>query len=160
MRRIGILSGRLRGALFAAALAAGVSGAAVAEPDAPDDGEPVAVDPQPAPEGRDGTDASEADDADADAAAPLPGEDERAHWERRATAARQRVEKARARVTAAEAAYQSMRQRSYPRGEAKDAIVREVEASKKALADAEARVEGLGGAARDADVPPAWIELD
>jgi len=131
--------------------------------------EPATADSQPVPDGQDDLDAVDADtpapaaDAarDADDAAPAPDDgDERAAWARRAAEARMRVEKARARVKAAEDAYQNMRQRNYPRGEAKDAIVAEVEASKKALAAAEARLQRLGESARDADVPPAWIEPD
>lgn len=165
MRRIGMAEAALRTALaaaLAAGLAATTAGAQVSLDDV-DQGaasEPVTDDSEPVPDGADDLDPVDA--ADADASPPSPGDedDERASWERRASDARASVEKARARVKAAVEAYQEMRARNYPRGDAKDAIVQELDASKKALADAERRLERLGISAREADVPPAWIEQD
>lgn len=168
MRRIGIGAAALRMALAAAALVAGLAATTADAQVSLDDvdqgaaAEPVTVDSEPVPDGADDLDAVDAADADADAApvAPADHDEERASWERRASNARARVEKARARVKAALEAYRDMRARNYPRGDAKDAIVQELDASKKALADAERRLERLGISAREADVPPAWIEQD
>lgn len=79
-------------------------------------------------------------------------------WRARASELRERVEIARERLAAAEAAYQEMRALNHPRGAGKRAVIRRVEDATHALAEAEQERASFEAAADAAGVPPSWIE--
>jgi hypothetical protein len=57
-------------------------------------------------------------------------------------------------------AYRDMRQRRRPRGEAKQAIMDEVELSREELTRAQEDLESLEQAARRAGAPSRWLQFD
>lgn len=81
-------------------------------------------------------------------------------WRARLLGANRELASARKRRAAAESAYQSMRHRRRPRGEGKQAIMDELEASREDLARAKRELEDLEKAARRAGAPPSWLEFD
>jgi len=89
-----------------------------------------------------------------------PEEEQRAYWEARARAARNRVEAAREVLAAAEAAYQDARQRK-KRG---DPLAQAVSGRDAAQAELEAALryqdEELPEEARRAGALPGWLRLD
>lgn len=84
----------------------------------------------------------------------------RQQWRERLLVANQEVAVADKRVTAARRAYRDMRQRRRPRGDAKQAIMDEVELSREELAIAQQDLESLESAARRAGAPPSWLQFD
>ena len=80
-----------------------------------------------------------------------------AGWQQRLREARAVVARAQTRQTAAEAAYDRMRSRQYPRGEAKLAIEAERTAARDDAARAQQDLEELLEQARRAGVPPGWL---
>jgi len=83
--------------------------------------------------------------------------DDPAGWQQRLREARSVVAQAQARQTAAEAAYDRMRSRHYPRGEAKLAIEAERTAARDDAARAQQELEALAEQARREGVPPGWL---
>jgi hypothetical protein len=79
-------------------------------------------------------------------------------WLPRLTDAKNQRDEALRRVIASEAALSSARHRKYPRGEALDAIEKDLESSRKALADAEQRLPELLEQARLAGASPALLQ--
>jgi len=84
----------------------------------------------------------------------------REQWRERLLIANQEVAVADKRVTAARRAYRDMRQRRRPRGDAKQAIMDEVELSREELTRAQEDLESLEQAARRAGVPSRWLKFD
>jgi hypothetical protein len=121
-----------------------------------------AAKPDDAAKTDDDADESSATEAEpgADPTLSNDADDERTQWRKRAAKARAAVEKAQARVAASLSAYQNMRQRNFPRGDAAAAIEKEVVDADKALKDAESAVLRLEEDARSASVPTTWIEPD
>ena len=93
------------------------------------------------------------------AAAPPAGAGSggQAGWQQRVQEARDAVEQARARRDAAEDAYDEMRHRKYPRGDARAAVEAERTAAGEALAEAQRNLDTLLDQARRAGVPPGWV---
>lgn len=91
-------------------------------------------------------------------AQPLDDTD-RERWQSRLRGLASELDAARARVEAAEVAYKKMRHRNRARGEAKVAILAEVEESKLALEEAKQALEQFHQAARKSGVPPGWLRL-
>ncbi len=81
-------------------------------------------------------------------------------WRARLLAAHLEVAAARERGHAAREAYRKMRHRRRPRGEAKQAILDEIELSREALEEARQALEDLEKAARRAGAPPSWLRFD
>jgi hypothetical protein len=75
-------------------------------------------------------------------------------------AANQAVAIAHQRSAAALKAYRSMRQRRRPRGDAKLAIMVELELSSEAIATSQQNLEKLEKAARRAGAPSSWMKFD
>jgi hypothetical protein len=78
-------------------------------------------------------------------------------WEEKARKADERVAAAQARLDNAQHAYTNMRMRSYPTGDAKGSILKEIDDAKADLADAQAARAALEDEARQAGIPPSWI---
>lgn len=98
-------------------------------------------------------------EAAAPAGAATP-EDAMAVWEAQLDAARQRIERARERVTAALASYSRARHDRYPRGAALAAIEEERQAAELELRDAESALPKLMEQARREGVPPGVLDPD
>lgn len=84
----------------------------------------------------------------------------RDEWRERLLTANQEVASAQKRSAAALSAYRTMRHRRHPRGDARQAIMDEVEISREALATAQQDLESLERAARHAGAPPSWLKFD
>ncbi|MCH8891748.1 MAG: hypothetical protein IH827_11835 [Myxococcales bacterium] len=84
----------------------------------------------------------------------------RTQWREQLLAANQRVAIAQKRNAAALSAYQSMRHRRRPRGDAKQAIMDELEFSHEEIARSQQNLEKLEKAARRAGAPPSWLKFD
>jgi hypothetical protein len=84
----------------------------------------------------------------------------REQWRARLLVANQEVASAEKRTAAALRTYEIMRHRRRPRGEAKQAIMDELELSREELASAKQKLEQIEKAARHAGVPPSWMEFD
>lgn len=116
----------------------------------------------PRPAGRNAartpTDSVGGDDAQRPAAqAADPARAERLEWEEKARKADERVAAAQARLDEAQRAYTNMRMRGYPSGDARVAILKDIEDAKAELAAAQAERASLEDKAREAGVPPSWI---
>jgi len=81
----------------------------------------------------------------------------RAMWEEKARKADERVAAAQARLDEAQLAYTNMRMRSYPSGDARATILKEINDAKADLATAQAERASLEDQARAAGVPPSWV---
>jgi len=108
------------------------------------------------------TDSSAGDDAQGSAAKPAaqasdPDRAERALWEEKARKAEQRVAAAQARLDQAQLAYTNMRMRSYPSGDSRATILKEIDDAKAELAAAQSERDSLEDQARAAGVPPSWV---
>jgi hypothetical protein len=84
----------------------------------------------------------------------------REQWRELLFAANQEVASAQKRSAAALRAYKTMRHRRRPRGDAKQAIMDEIELSREELARAQQDLEKLESAARRAGAPPNWLKFD
>ncbi len=84
----------------------------------------------------------------------------REQWREQLLTANQRVAIAQKRNAAALIAYQSMRHRRRPRGDAKQAIMDELEFSREEIARSQQDLEKLEKAARRAGAPPSWLKFD
>ena len=84
----------------------------------------------------------------------------RTQWREQLLAANQQVAIAQQRNAAALSAYQSMRHRRRPRGDAKQAIMDELEFSREEIARSQQNLEKLERAARRAGAPPSWLKFD
>jgi hypothetical protein len=84
----------------------------------------------------------------------------RQEWRERLLTANQEVAIAQKRSVAALRAYQTMRHRRRPRGDAKQAIMDELELSREALTTAQRDLEKLEKTARRAGAPPSWLKFD
>jgi len=91
----------------------------------------------------------------APSARPVAGELE--GWQRRVRESRQGVEQAKLRRTAAENAYNEMRHRQYPRGEARVAIEAERTAARDDVTLAQRNLDALLDEARRAGVSQGWL---
>jgi multidrug resistance efflux pump len=93
------------------------------------------------------------------AGAPRAGAGSGGHagWQERVQEARDAVEQARARRDAAEDAYDEMRHRKYPRGDARAGVEAERSAAREALTEAQRNLDTLLDQARRAGVPPGWV---
>ena len=84
----------------------------------------------------------------------------REEWREQLLVANQELLIAEKRIVAARSAYRDMRQRRRPRGDAKQAIMDEIELSREELARAQQALESLEKAARRAGAPPSWLKFD
>ncbi len=84
----------------------------------------------------------------------------REEWREQLLVANQELLIAEKRIVAARRAYRDMRQRRRPRGDAKQAIMDEVELSRKELVRAQQALASLEKAARRAGAPPSWLKFD
>ena len=84
----------------------------------------------------------------------------REEWRKRLLIANQEVAIAQKRSETALRVYQNMRHRRRPRGDAKQAIMDELELSREALTTAQQDLEKLEKAARHAGAPPSWLKFD
>ncbi|MCH7644386.1 MAG: hypothetical protein IH974_06070 [Myxococcales bacterium] len=84
----------------------------------------------------------------------------RTQWREQLLAANQQVAIAQKRNAAALSAYESMRHRRRPRGDAKQAIMDELEFSHEEIARSQQNLEKLERAARRAGAPPSWLKFD
>ena len=84
----------------------------------------------------------------------------RSEWRERLLAANAEVAIAEKRGAAASRAYKTMRHRRRPRGDAKQAIMDELELSREVLTTAQQNLEKLEKAARRAGAPPSWLKFD
>ena len=84
----------------------------------------------------------------------------REEWREQLLVANQELAIAEKRSVAAIRAYRDMRQRRHPRGDAKQAIMDEIELSREELARAQQALESLEKAARRAGAPPSWLKFD
>ncbi len=84
----------------------------------------------------------------------------REEWREQLFAANQAVAIAHQRSAAAQEAYKTMRHRRRPRGDAKQAIMDELELAREAIATAEQNLEKLEKAARRAGAPSSWLKFD
>ena len=84
----------------------------------------------------------------------------RKEWRVRLLTANQEVAIALKRSVAALRAYEDMRHRRRPRGDAKQAIMDELELSHEGLTAAQQDLEKLEKAARRAGAPPSWLRFD
>jgi|GEM_PF-3590633 len=108
------------------------------------------------------TDSLGSDDAQEPAQKPAaqPADPDRAarmEWEEKARKADERVAAAQARLDEAQLAYTNMRMRSYPSGDARATILKEIDDAKAELSAAQADRASLEDKARAAGVPPSWI---
>ena len=81
----------------------------------------------------------------------------RMEWEEKARKADERVAAAQARLDDAQLAYTNMRMRSYPSGDARAALLKDIDDAKAELSAAQADRASLEDKAREAGVPPSWI---
>ncbi|HTF35838.1 MAG TPA: hypothetical protein VK714_19305 [Myxococcota bacterium] len=81
----------------------------------------------------------------------------RTQWEEKARKADERVGAAQARLDQAQLAYTNMRMRSYPSGDARATILKEIDDAKAELSAAQAERASLEDEARAAGVPPSWV---
>lgn len=81
----------------------------------------------------------------------------RTQWEEKARKADERVGAAQARLDQAQLAYTNMRMRSYPSGDARASILKEIDDAKAELSAAQAERASLEDDARAAGVPPSWV---
>ncbi len=86
--------------------------------------------------------------------------EDREQWRERLLAANREVASAQKRGAAAQRAYKAMRHRRRPRGDAKQAIMEEIELSREELARAQKDLGRLERAARRAGAPPSWLKFD
>jgi len=84
----------------------------------------------------------------------------REEWREQLLVANQELAIAEKRIVASRRAYRDMRQRRRPRGDAKQAIMDEIELSREELARAQQALESLEKAARRAGAPPSWLKFD
>jgi hypothetical protein len=84
----------------------------------------------------------------------------RQEWRERLLTANQEVAIALERRATALKVYESMRHRRRPRGDAKQAIMDELELSREELTTAQQNLEKLEKAARRAGAPPSWLKFD
>ena len=84
----------------------------------------------------------------------------REEWREQLLVANQELAIAEKRSVDALRAYRDMRQRRRPRGDAKQAIMDEIELSREELARAQQALESLEKAARRAGAPPSWLKFD
>jgi hypothetical protein len=84
----------------------------------------------------------------------------RQEWRKVLLAANQEVAIALQRSVDALRAYESMRHRRRPRGDAKQAIMDELELSREGLITAQQDLEELEKTARRAGAPPSWMKFD
>ncbi len=84
----------------------------------------------------------------------------REEWREQLLTANQEVAIAQKRGVAALRAYERMRHRRHPRGDAKQAIMDELELSREERARAQQNLEKLEKAARRAGAPPSWLKFD
>jgi hypothetical protein len=84
----------------------------------------------------------------------------RKEWRERLLTANGEVAIALKRSVAALRVYEKMRHRRRPRGDAKQAIMDELELSREALTTAQQDLEKLEKAARRAGAPPSWLKFD
>ena len=84
----------------------------------------------------------------------------RTQWREQLLAANQQVAIAQKRNAAALSAYERMRHRRRPRGDAKQAIMDELEFSREEIARSQQKLEKLEKAARRAGAPPSWLKFD
>ncbi len=84
----------------------------------------------------------------------------RKQWREQLLTANQQVAIAQKRTAAALSAYEAMRHRRRPRGDAKQAIMDELELSREGLASAQQNLEKLEKAARRAGATPSWLKFD
>jgi len=108
------------------------------------------------------TDSSAGDDSQGSAPKPAaqssdPDRAERALWEEKARKAEERVAAAQARIDQAQLAYTNMRMRSYPSGDSRATILKEIDDAKAELAAAQSERDSLEDQARAAGVPPSWV---
>ncbi len=91
---------------------------------------------------------------------PEPEQPEgRTQWREQLLTANQQVAIAQKRNAAALRAYESMRHRRRPRGDAKQAIMDELEFSREEIARSQQTLEKLEKAARRACAPPSWLKF-
>ena len=84
----------------------------------------------------------------------------RQEWRERLLIANQEVAIAQKRSETALSVYENMRHRRRPRGDARQAIMDELELSREALTTAQQDLEKLEKAARRAGAPPSWLKFD
>jgi hypothetical protein len=84
----------------------------------------------------------------------------RQEWREQLLIANQEVAIAQKRSETALRVYERMRHRRRPRGDAKQAIMDELELSREALTTAQQDLEKLEKAARRAGAPPSWLKFD
>ncbi len=84
----------------------------------------------------------------------------REEWREQLLVANQELAIAEKRIVAARRAYRNMRQRRRPRGDAKQAVMDEIELSSEAIATAEQDLAKLERAARRAGAPSSWLQFD
>jgi hypothetical protein len=84
----------------------------------------------------------------------------REEWREQLLIANQELAIAVGRSADALRAYRDMRQRRRPRGDAKQAIMDEVELSREELTRTQQNLESLEKAARRAGAPPSWLKFD
>jgi hypothetical protein len=84
----------------------------------------------------------------------------RQEWRERLLIANQEVAIAQKYSETALRVYENMRHRRRPRGDAKQAIMDELELSREALTTAQQDLEKLEKAARRAGAPPSWLKFD
>ena len=95
-------------------------------------------------------------------ATPVRADDgaEFAGWKQRLDQAKAELDRSREQATAAHAAYVNMRHDRSVRGPEKAKIIAARAETEHAVADAQARLDGLQEEARRAGVPPAWVLPD
>ncbi len=103
--------------------------------------------------------------AEAESSAPYvsaveEAETSRARWMARAQEANDRVAKATAALAKAQADWERMRTRNYPRGEARAKLRDALDDATTELATAEEALVTLVEEARAADVPASWLDVD
>ena len=108
------------------------------------------------------TDSSAGDDTQGSTPKPAaqasdPDRAERALWEEKARKAEERVAAAQARLDQAQLAYTNMRMRSYPSGDSRATLLKEIDDAKAELAAAQSERDSLEDQARAAGVPPSWV---
>ena len=104
---------------------------------------------------------SEPDPSDGGSRQEEPEQPEgREEWREQLLAANRDVAIALKRSVDALRAYQTMRHRRRPRGDAKQAIMDELDLSSKAITTAQQDLEKLEKAARRAGAPPSWLNFD
>jgi hypothetical protein len=84
----------------------------------------------------------------------------REEWRDQLLAANQEVAIALKRSVDALKAYQNMRRRRRPRGDAKQAVMDELEFSREAIATTQQNLEQLEKEARRAGAPSSWLKFD